>query len=118
MKFSSCITIAALVGSASAFAPSTSSQHKTTAALQAVDFSKEIGVQAPLGLWDPPGVLEGKSQAQFDRLRAQEIKHGRVAMLAVVGYLVTYVSFLSFRNHSHVNSQWSQLKAMYNTMDS
>eukprot|EP00529_Nitzschia_sp_RCC80_P036993 CAMPEP_0113488310 /NCGR_PEP_ID=MMETSP0014_2-20120614/25952_1 /TAXON_ID=2857 /ORGANISM="Nitzschia sp." /LENGTH=194 /DNA_ID=CAMNT_0000382021 /DNA_START=123 /DNA_END=707 /DNA_ORIENTATION=+ /assembly_acc=CAM_ASM_000159 len=90
MKFSSCITIAALVGSASAFAPSTSSQHKTTTALQAVDFSKEIGVQAPLGLWDPPGVLDGKSQAQFDRLRAQEIKHGRVAMLAVVGYLVTY----------------------------
>ena len=100
MKLSSCITIAALVGSASAFAPSASSQHKTTA-LQAADFSKEIGVQAPLGFFDPLGVLEGKSQAQFDRLRAQEIKHGRVAMLAVVGYLVTYVSFFhSFHKYS------------------
>jgi len=57
---------------------------------ETMDFSKELGVQAPLGLWDPLGLLkESTSQEGFDDLREKEIKHGRVAMLAVVGYLTT-----------------------------
>eukprot|EP00585_Thalassiosira_rotula_P004767 CAMPEP_0196141458 /NCGR_PEP_ID=MMETSP0910-20130528/9882_1 /TAXON_ID=49265 /ORGANISM="Thalassiosira rotula, Strain GSO102" /LENGTH=208 /DNA_ID=CAMNT_0041402619 /DNA_START=44 /DNA_END=670 /DNA_ORIENTATION=+ len=78
---------AALAGSAAAFAPSPVAQTKT--ALSA-DFSGEIGAQQPLGFFDPLGLMENAEQAEFDRLRGVEIKHGRVSMLAVVGYLVTY----------------------------
>ena len=80
---------ATLLAGAAAFAPA--SQQKASTALSAkADFANEIGVQAPLGLWDPFNVLGRCDQAEFDRLRALEIKHGRVAMLAVVGYLTTY----------------------------
>ena len=43
-----------------------------------------------LGLWDPLGLVRnGGSQESFDDLREKEIKHGRVGMLAGVGYLTT-----------------------------
>ena len=75
--------ITALVASASAFAPSQTA--KPASALSAASFKEEIGAQVPLGFWDPCNVLETADQAEFDRLRWVELKHGRVAMLAVVG---------------------------------
>jgi hypothetical protein len=42
-----------------------------------------------LGFYDPFDFVTGKSQEEFDRLRGVEIKHGRISMLAVVGYLTT-----------------------------
>jgi hypothetical protein len=56
--------------------------------MQAADFSEELGVQPPLGLWDPLGLLNGADQERFDRLRYVEIKHGRIAMLAFLGNIV------------------------------
>lgn len=50
-------------------------------------FAGEIGVQEPLGYWDPLGLVADGDQEKFDRLRYVEIKHGRISMLAVVGYL-------------------------------
>ena len=44
----------------------------------------------PLGFFDPLGACANGDKENFDRLRWVELKHGRVAMLAVVGYLVTY----------------------------
>ena len=81
--------LAALAGSAAAFAPAQTSSRAT--ALNA-DLSKELGAQMPLGFFDPLGMSSGAdaSKEEFDRLRWVELKHGRVAMLAVVGYLVTY----------------------------
>eukprot|EP00986_Skeletonema_menzelii_P020110 scaffold30208_cov194-Skeletonema_menzelii.AAC.1 len=98
-----CAAILALAGSAAAFAPTqqatrmSTSMDAVTAAQKdffglkvEVDFSKELGVQAPLGLWDPLGLLKGSEDYEnFNDLREKEIKHGRVAMLAVVGYLTT-----------------------------
>ena len=52
-------------------------------------FKSEVGVQPPLGFWDPLGILEEADQQRFDRLRAVETKHGRIAMLAVLGHIVT-----------------------------
>ena len=52
-------------------------------------FENELGAQAPLGFFDPLGVVNNGDREKFDRLRSVEIKHGRVCMLAVVGYLVT-----------------------------
>lgn len=79
---------ATLLATAAAFAPA--SQKTGSSATQLAAFENELGAQAPLGYWDPLKICEDGNQAQFDRLRYIELKHGRVAMLAVVGYLTTY----------------------------
>jgi Chlorophyll A-B binding protein len=58
-------------------------------AVKAGSFANELGVQEPLGFWDPLKLLEGKGQDRFDRLRYVEIKHGRIAQLAFLGYITT-----------------------------
>jgi len=77
----------ALAGSAAAFAPSQVAQTSRTAL--SADLSQELGAQAPLGFFDPLGCVADGDKDNFDRLRWVELKHGRIAMLAVVGYLVT-----------------------------
>merc|ERR1719491_255725 len=76
-----------LAGVTAAFAPSAKVLPSTS--LQAASFENELGVQPPLGFWDPIGMLDNASEAQFDRLRYVEIKHGRVAMLAFLGNIIT-----------------------------
>ena len=76
--------LASLLASAAAFAPAKTAQ--TSTALNA--FENELGVQQPLGFWDPLGLVADGNQEKFDRLRYVEIKHGRICMLGVVGYLV------------------------------
>merc|ERR1719384_2017354 len=77
--------VAALVGVASAFAPS--NVPKTSLALKA--FEGELGVQPPLGFFDPLGLLEDADQERFDRLRYVELKHGRISQLAFLGNIIT-----------------------------
>jgi len=50
-------------------------------------FEGELGVQAPVGFWDPLGLSEDGDAETFRRRRATELKHGRVAMIACVGYI-------------------------------
>merc|ERR1712232_2917 len=47
--------------------------------------ANEIGAMAPLGYFDPLGFAKDADEAGFKNLRAAEIKHGRVAMMAAVG---------------------------------
>mmetsp|Transcript_18828 Transcript_18828/g.17044 ORF Transcript_18828/g.17044 Transcript_18828/m.17044 type:complete len:200 (+) Transcript_18828:42-641(+) len=54
-----------------------------------MSFESEIGAQAPLGFWDPLGLLKDADAARFERLRTVETKHGRISMLAILGHLVT-----------------------------
>ena len=54
-----------------------------------MSFENALGAQAPLGFWDPLGLLKDADQERFDRLRYVETKHGRIAMLAILGHLVT-----------------------------
>lgn len=89
------VIIASLVASAAAFAPSQQSA-ASSSALAANKFAGEVGVQAPLGFFDPLGFLGNEDQTRFNRLREVEIKHGRIAMLAVVGYLTTYSGTRTF----------------------
>jgi len=56
-------------------------------------FEKEIGAQPPLGFFDPLGYLSGANQETFDTLRYAEMKHGRIAQLAILGHLVTSAGF-------------------------
>merc|ERR1712050_581675 len=50
-------------------------------------FEGELGVQAPLGFWDPLGFTKDGDIESFNRRRAVELKHGRVCMLATMGYI-------------------------------
>ena len=58
-----------------------------------MSFESEIGAQAPLGFWDPLGLLKDADQERFDRLRYVEMKHGRIAQLAILGHLVTTAGY-------------------------
>ena len=46
------------------------------------------GAIAPTGLFDPLGFAEKADEATLKRYREAELTHGRVAMLATVGFLV------------------------------
>lgn len=82
-----------IAGSAAAFAPQ--QQAMKSSALSDNKFAGELGAQKPLGFWDPLNFLLDENQEEFDRLRGIEVKHGRVAMLAVTGHLVTSGMFLN-----------------------
>merc|ERR1712045_560553 len=57
----------------------------------------ELGVQPPFGFWDPLGFASDGDVEVFKRRRAIEIKHGRVSMIACLGYITPeYVRFCGF----------------------
>jgi len=57
-------------------------------------FETELGVQAPVGFWDPAGLSKDGDMAAFKRRRVTEVKHGRLSMIACIGYIVPeYVKF-------------------------
>ena len=82
MKF---IVVASILASAAAFAPAKSVSQTTS--LKA--FENEVGAQVPLGMFDPLGLVEDGNQEKFNRLRYVELKHGRIAMLAFLGQIIT-----------------------------
>merc|ERR1719412_406900 len=51
-------------------------------------FESELGVQSPFGFWDPAGFTNDGDVEAFKRRRVTELKHGRVSMLATLGYMV------------------------------
>merc|ERR1719284_288972 len=51
-------------------------------------FESELGVQAPFGYWDPLGLAADGDVDTYTRRRVTELKHGRVSMLATIGYIV------------------------------
>merc|ERR1712159_832833 len=50
-------------------------------------FESELGVQDPVGFWDPVGFTADGDVASYKRRRSVEIKHGRICMLATMGYI-------------------------------
>jgi hypothetical protein len=59
------------------------------------DPTSEAGVLEPLGYWDPVGLMSGwregeqwKNEETFRQYRMAELKHGRVAMMALAGIAV------------------------------
>merc|ERR1712072_1039293 len=48
------------------------------------------GITMPIGLFDPLGFSNGASAEALQWYREAELKHGRVAMAAFVGFLVNY----------------------------
>lgn len=77
--------LAAILGSAAAFAPTTQ-QGRSATSIQASEFDDKIGAVAPLGYFDPLGYIT--DEETFTRYRAVERKHGRIAMMAMLGVFV------------------------------
>lgn len=53
-----------------------------------MSFESEAGVTGPVGYFDPLGLAKDIDADTFAQYRAAELKHGRVAQLAVIGYIV------------------------------
>ncbi|KAJ1636855.1 hypothetical protein T492DRAFT_580633, partial [Pavlovales sp. CCMP2436] len=51
---------------------------RTARVAVSMSFEDALGAQAPLGLFDPLGLLTDADEAKFDRLRFVELKHGRI----------------------------------------
>lgn len=83
MKFT-CLAL--LAGSAAAFAPAATQQKATS--LNAFTADDLPGALAPMGFWDPLGFAAKADENTLKRYREAELTHGRVAMLASVGFLV------------------------------
>ena len=77
---------AALAGSAAAF--TATPMAKTSTAMNAFTVDNMPGALAPMGFFDPLGFAAKADEKTLKRYREAEITHGRVAMLAVIGFLV------------------------------
>jgi hypothetical protein len=111
--FAKTLIIATLASSAMAFAPAASSASTTRLAADATpevepeapapapvvtingwaaDASKPCyglpGAISPLGFFDPLGFTNDAELRKVKRFREAEVMHGRVAMMATVGYLI------------------------------
>ena len=82
-------TLVALAGVANAFAPAQNVNKGT--ALSAVE--DMAGSTMPFKAFDPLGLATLGSDSTLAWLRAAELKHSRVAMLATSGYLVQAAGF-------------------------
>jgi hypothetical protein len=80
------VICASLVASAAAFAPT--STQKSGSALNAFTPDTIPGALPPVGFFDPLGFAEKADEATLKRYREAELTHGRVSMLAVIGFLV------------------------------
>ena len=138
------VVIATLIASAAAFAPAQTASKTTSlaavkkapvkkapvkkapvkkaAAKKSVGFEDALGAQPPLGFYDPLGLVADGDQAEFDRLRFIELKHGRISMLAVLGYLVQENGIrlpgnIDYSGHTFADipNGWAALSAMPGT---
>eukprot|EP00593_Proboscia_inermis_P011862 CAMPEP_0171323624 /NCGR_PEP_ID=MMETSP0816-20121228/115691_1 /TAXON_ID=420281 /ORGANISM="Proboscia inermis, Strain CCAP1064/1" /LENGTH=209 /DNA_ID=CAMNT_0011822377 /DNA_START=32 /DNA_END=661 /DNA_ORIENTATION=+ len=83
MKVIAALTL--LTGSVAAFAPA-SYRRTDTPLMAAIDTLP--GALPPVGFFDPLGFAEKADDSTLLRYREAEVTHGRVAMLAAVGFLV------------------------------
>jgi hypothetical protein len=107
----SLLSLVVIASSAAAFTPAGSSNTRSAVRLNAdaapeeaapapvmkingwaADASKPCyglpGAISPFGFFDPLGFTNDSSENDVKRLREAEIMHGRVSMMAVVGYLI------------------------------
>jgi len=82
-------------------------------------FENELGVQAPVGYWDPLGFSADGDEKTFKRRRATELKHGRVCMYATLGYIVPeyfrFPGFLSVSENLKFEDMPSGIDGMFAT---
>jgi hypothetical protein len=83
-----------LVSAAAAFAPATTGPTKTSLASAKSDLEAlAVKLNPQIGFYDPLNLADANfwgfgNEATIGFLRQSEIKHGRIAMFAFVGYIV------------------------------
>jgi len=85
------LSLLLLAAPAAGFAPAHRSPVSTSLSYDPSDFSSAEdlpGVLDPVGFFDPAGFATDASESELKRYREAELTHGRIAMLASVGYLV------------------------------
>ena len=94
LTFAACSGLAAAYVAPTGFAGSrVAAQTRSSASLMRMDASGLIGADVETGgVFDPAG-LSKKSDADLYKFRCAELKHGRVAMLAVLGFIATGAGF-------------------------
>ena len=118
------LALALTAGTATAFvAPSSAPAAKTQLAAAPV---QEWAGAGPFGFFDPLGLSKDVDAGRLAFYREAEIKHGRVAMLAAVGFLfqehytftgVDSPSFVSFEQPGLNNSLWLFLALMLGNVE-
>jgi len=81
-------TFLSLVGASTAFTTPTL-KTKSASSLEAWKDDTVVGITAPMGYFDPLGLSVGQSDETMNIYREAELKHGRVAMAACLGWYVT-----------------------------
>lgn len=80
---------ALLAGSAAAFTPAMKKgASKQAVSANAFTLDTIPGALEPTGIWDPLGFGANANEATLKRYREAELTHGRVGMLAFLGFLV------------------------------
>ena len=97
------LALALTAGTAAAFvAPSSAPVAKTQ--LAAAPVTEWAGATAPFGFFDPLGLSKDVDAGRLAFYREAEIKHGRVAMLASVGFLFQeHYTFTGIDSPSYVS---------------
>ncbi|CAE6935551.1 FCPA [Symbiodinium sp. KB8] len=72
---------------------------------------EEVGITPPLGFFDPLGFSKVGDKEGFRFRRAAEIKHGRVAMMASVGLVITH--WVRLPGYELAGTSWS---SQFNTI--
>jgi hypothetical protein len=68
--------------------PSKSSVGQLSMQSKSFDMREMAGITEPLGFWDPLEFCQDKPDGRLRFYREVELKHGRVAMLAALGFVV------------------------------
>jgi len=71
-----------------------------------------VGDTAPFGYWDPLGFSQGKTLDQMVSYREAELKHGRIAMAATLGWIVQ-PGFHPLAKDCHIKDPTDPLKTLY-----
>jgi len=90
MKIFSVLVASLLVVSTAAFSQSVSRTGFSKTSVK-MSWKEEtvVGITPPVGFFDPLGLSVGKSDEIMNLYREAELKHGRVAMAACLGWYVT-----------------------------
>ncbi len=86
MKTSTLLVLASAIVPSAAFAPAKSSNTKTTLEVSKEEILKSPDTTEIGSIWDPLGLASIGSEETLAWYRHSEVKHGRIAMAAFVGW--------------------------------